>query len=75
MKEKNMTQTQLSVEADVALGQIRRILNGCSETRAVTLMKLARALGYRMVLVPDDRLHKKKKIRSCHEQKEGEEKA
>lgn len=33
MKEKKMTQAKLSVEADVALGQISRILSGCSETR------------------------------------------
>ena len=60
MKEKKMTQEKLSVEADVSLGQISRILNGCSETRVVTLMKLAGAMGYRVVLVPEEKVQKMK---------------
>lgn len=56
MKEKKITQAELSERADVGLGQVNRIVNGCSEMRITTLMKLAGAMGYRVVFVAEEKV-------------------
>ena len=68
VKEKKITQAELSERADIGLGQVNRIMNGCSEMRISTLMKVVEAVGYRVVFVPEEKMQKMKEKKHTQEE-------